>query len=152
MLFRSEAQGHGAVVVSHLDIDNKDFPGSPVGILVGGLANVSHCKLRGPAKSVVARAAMVVDHVDGPDGIYELPYGSMVTTSTFKNADVKKGAMLAKESGTPESISLQAGVQPLDTTPPSLVAGVTVDVLPEGHRVSWKPAEDKESGIIGYVV
>ena len=147
-----EAQGHGAVVVSHLDIDNKDFPGSPVGILVGGLANVSHCKLRGPAKSVVARAAMVVDHVDGPDGIYELPYGSMVTTSTFKNADVKKGAMLAKESGTPESISLQAGVQPLDTTPPSLVAGVTVDVLPEGHRVSWKPAEDKESGIIGYVV
>jgi hypothetical protein len=147
-----DAQGHGAVVVSHLDIDNKDFPGSPVGILVGGLANVSHCKLRGPAKSVVARAAMVVDHVDGPDGNYELPYGSMVTTSTFKNADVKKGAMFAKESGQPESISLQSGVQPLDITPPPVVEGVTVEVQPEGHRVSWKPVTDKESGLVGYLV
>ena len=35
-----EAQGHGAVVVSHLDIDNKDFPGSPVGILEIGRAHV----------------------------------------------------------------------------------------------------------------
>lgn len=147
-----DAQGHGAVVVSHLDIDNKDFPGSPVGILVGGLASVSHCKLRGPAKSVVARAPMVVDHVDGPDGNYELPYGSMVTTSTFKNADAKKGAMFAKESGQPESISLQSGTQPLDITPPPMVEGVSVDVLPEGHRVSWKPVTDKESGLIGYLV
>ncbi|MFM8469994.1 MAG: FHA domain-containing protein [Limisphaerales bacterium] len=147
-----DAQGHGAVVVSHLDIDNKDFPGSPVGILVGGLANVSHCKLRGPAKSVVARAAMVVDHVDGPDGNYELPYGSMVTTSSFKNADAKKGAMFAKESGQPESISLQSGTQPLDITPPPLVEGVTVVVLTEGHRVSWKPVTDKESGLVGYLV
>lgn len=147
-----EAQGHGAVVLSHLEIDNKDFPGSPVGILVGGLANVSHCKLRGPAKSVVARAALVVDHVDGPDGNYELPYGSLVTTSTFKNADAKKGAMLVKDSGLPESISLQAGVQPLDITPPPAVTGVAVEIVPEGHRISWKPADDPESGIVSYLV
>ena len=137
-----EAQGHGSVVLSHLDIDNKDFPGSPVGILVGGLAHVSHCKLRGPAKTIVARAPMVTDHVDGPDGNFDLPYGSMVTTSTFKNADVKKGAMLVKDSGLPESISLQSGVQPLDTTPPSAVTSVLVEVLTEGHRISWTPAVD----------
>ncbi len=147
-----EAQGHGSVVLSHLEIDNKDFPGTPVGILVGGLATVSHCKLRGPSRTLVARAALVVDHVDGPDGNYELPYGSYVTTSTFKNADVKKGAMLVKDSGLPESISLQSGVQPLDTTPPSAVPAVAVEILSDGHHISWKHAEDKESGISGYLV
>ena len=147
-----EAQGHGSVVLSHLEMDNKDFPGSPVGILVSGLSTVSHCKLRGIARSLVARTAMLVDHVDGPDGNFELPYGSYVTTSTFKNADVKKGAMLVKDSGQPESISLQAGVQPLDTTPPPVVPGVLVEILTEGHRISWKPAVDNESGITGYLV
>lgn len=147
-----DAQGHGAVVLSHLDIDNKDFPGSPVGILIGGLAHVSHCSLRGPARTLVARAPLVVDHMDGPDGNFELPYGSMVTTSTFKNADVKKGAMLVKDSGQPESISLQSGVQPLDTSPPSAVTDVSVEVLTEGHRITWKPAVDKESGIAGYLI
>ena len=133
-------------------MDNRDFPGSPVGILVSGLASVSHCSMRGIARSLVARTAMLVDHVDGPDGNFELPYGSYVTTSTFKNADVKKGAMLVKDSGQPESISLQAGVQPLDTTPPPVVPGVLVEILTEGHRISWKPAVDNESGITGYLV
>ncbi|MFA6546226.1 MAG: FHA domain-containing protein, partial [Limisphaerales bacterium] len=112
-----DTQGHGAVVLSHLEIDNKDFPGSPVGILVSGLPSISHCTVRGVARALVSRVALTVDHVDAADGNYELPYGSYVTTSTFKNADVKKGAMLVKESGEPESVSLQAGVQPLDTTP-----------------------------------
>lgn len=147
-----EAQGHGSVVLSHLEMDNKDFPGSPVGILVSGLATVSHCKLRGIPRTLVSRTAMLVDHVDGPEGNFELPYGSYVTTSTFKNADVKKGAMLVKDSGQPESISLQAGVQPLDTSPPPAVLGVLVEILTEGHRISWKPSVDNESGITGYLV
>ncbi|NBR84298.1 MAG: FHA domain-containing protein [Verrucomicrobia bacterium] len=147
-----EAQGHGAVVLSHLEIENKDFPGHPMGILVSGLANVSHCSTRGVPRALVSRTAMSVDHVDAPDGNFELPYGSYVTTSTFKNADVKKGAMLVKEASQGESISLQAGVQPLDTTPPSAVPGVKVEVRADGHLITWKPATDLESGITGYLV
>jgi hypothetical protein len=147
-----EAQGQGAVVLSHLDIDNKDFPGSPIGILVNGLATVSNCSVRGVPRSLVSRTAMTVDHVDAGEGNFELPYGSYVTTSTFKNADVKKGAMLVKEASQGESISLQAGVQPLDTTPPSAVPGVKVEIRSDGHYITWKTARDLESGIVGYLV
>lgn len=147
-----EVMGHGTVALSHLDIQNKDFPGSPVGILVSGQASVSHCKITGTQRALVSRTTLLVDHVDAADGTYELPYGSYVTTSTFKNADVKKGAMLVREAGQPESISLQAGVQPLDATPPPPVPGVVVEILADGHHISWKPADDPESGITGYFV
>ncbi len=147
-----EALGHGAVVLSHLDLNNKDFPGSPVGLLVSGLATVSHGRIIGTQRALVSRVPLVVDHLDAPDGNYELPYGSYVSTSTFKNGDVKKGAMLIREQGQPQSVTLQAGVQPLDATPPPGVAGVTVEELPPGHLVSWKPVEDRESGLLGYVV
>jgi hypothetical protein len=147
-----EAQGHGAVVLSHLDIENKDFPGSPVGLLVSGLVTVSHGRVIGTQRALVSRVPLVVDHLDAPDGYYELPYGSYVTTSTFRNGDVKKGAMLVREQGQPQSVTLQAGVQPLDATPPPGVAGVTVEELPPGHLVSWRSVEDRESGLLGYVV
>ena len=147
-----EALGHGAVVLSHLDIENRDFPGSPVGILVSGLATVSHGRVLGAQRSLVARTALVVDHLDAPDGNYELPYGSFVSLSTFRNADVKKGAMLVRDGGQPESISLQANVQPLDITPPPSVTAVSVEELPAGHQVTWRAVEDRESGILAYVV
>jgi len=147
-----EAQGHGAVVLSHLDIENKDFPGSPVGLLVSGLVTVSHGRVIGTQRALVSRVPLVVDHLDAPDGYYELPYGSYVTTSTFRNGDVKKGAMLVREQGQPQSVTLQAGVQPLDATPPPPVTGVVMEEVPAGHLVTWKPVEDRESGIVAYVV
>ncbi len=147
-----EIFGHGAVALSHLDIQNQDFPGSPVGILVGGQVSISHCKINGAQRALVARTPLLVDHVEAVSGTFELPYGSYVTTSTFKNADVKKGAMLVREASQPESISLQAGVQLLDATPPTAVPGVEVDILADGHHIIWKPATDPESGIVGYMV
>ncbi|MBI5799520.1 MAG: FHA domain-containing protein [Verrucomicrobia bacterium] len=147
-----EVIGHGAVALSHLDILNQDFPGSPVGILVGGQASVSHCKITGVQRALVARSPLLVDHVEAAGGFYELPYSSYVTTSTFKNADVKKGAMLVRDGGQPESISLQAGVQPLDATPPTAVPGVELEILADGHHLKWNPADDPESGIMGYLV
>lgn len=102
-----EIFGHGAVALSHLDIQNQDFPGSPVGILVGGQVSISHCKINGAQRALVARTPLLVDHVEAVSGTFELPYGSYVTTSTFKNADVKKGAMLVREASQPESISLK---------------------------------------------
>lgn len=147
-----EALGHGSVVLSHLDIENKDFPGSPVGVLVSGMASVSHARVVGTQRALVARTPLTVDHYDAPDGNYELPYGSYVSLSTFRNADVKKGAMLVREGGQPESISLQSGTQPLDVTPPPAVTAVSVEELPPGHLVTWRAVEDRESGILGYVV
>ena len=147
-----EMQGHGAVVLSHLDIENKDFPGSPVGVLVSGLVTISHGRVIGTQRALVSRVPLVVDHLDASDGSYELPYGSFVTTSVFRNGDVKKGAMLVREQGQAQSVTLQAGVQPLDATPPPAVTGVTMEELPNGHLVTWKPVDDRESGIIAYVV
>ncbi len=147
-----EIVGTGPVVLSHLDIDNKDFPGSPVGMFVIGQATVSHCVVRGTTRALVARQAMLVDNVDAADGMHDLPLGSFVARSTFRNADVRKGVMLLRDSGQAESITLQAGVQPLDVTPPPAVTFVTVEVVPEGHHVTWRPVEDAESGITGYLV
>lgn len=147
-----EVIGHGTVALSHLDIQNQDFPGGQVGLLVGGQVSISHCKIAGTLRALVGRSPLLADHVDAASGTFELPYGSFVTTSTFKNADVKKGAMLVREGSQPESISLQAGTQPLDATPPSAVPGVAVEILAGGHHISWKPATDAESGITGYIV
>jgi len=147
-----ETLGSGAVVLSQLDIENKEFPGSPVGILVSGRVTVSHGRVHGTQRALVSRVPLIVDHLDAPDGNYELPYGSFVTTSTFRNGDLKKGAMLVREQGQPQSVSLQASVQPLDATPPPSVAGVTMEELPLGHLVSWNSVEDRESGLLGYVV
>jgi hypothetical protein len=147
-----EVMGHGAVALSHLEIQNKDFPGSPVGIFVNGLASVSHCKILGTQRALASRMALMADHIEAADGNYELAYGSFVTTSTFRNADVKKGAMFVREAGGGESVSLQAGTQPLDGTPPPAVTNVTVEDRVDGHHISWKAVEDKESGILAYLV
>lgn len=147
-----EIVSSGAAVLSHLDIDNKDFPGSPVGIFMVGQGAVSHCVVRGTTRALVARQAIVVDSVEAPEGMHDLPQGSYVSRSAFRNADVRKGVMLVRDSGQAESISLQAGVQPLDVTPPPAVKFVTVEVVPEGHHVTWRPVEDPESGITGYLV
>ena len=147
-----EAQGAGAVVVSHVEIDNKDFPGPPMGLLVSGRGGVSRCTVRGATRALVSRTPVPVDHVEAADGNFELPYGSFVSLSNFKNADVRKGAMLVKDGNSGESISLQAGTQPLDATPPAPVTGVKVEVRADGHFISWRPALDPESGIVGYMV
>lgn len=147
-----EVMGHGAVALSHLEIQNKDFPGSPVGIFVNGLASVSHCKILGTQRALASRMALLADHIEAPDGNYELAFGSYVTTSTFRNGDAKKGAMFVRDMGNGESVSLQAGTQPLDTTPPPQVLNVTVEDRVDGHYVAWKAVEDKESGILAYLV
>ena len=75
----------------------------------------NRCACRGgAARALVSRTSLPVDHFDAADGVFELPYGSFVSLSHFKNADVRKGAMLVKDGNSGESISLQAGTQPLD--------------------------------------
>ena len=147
-----EVSGRGVVVLSHLQIDNRNESGSGTALLVDGIATVSHCQITGCATALTSRYPIIVDNTVSKDGGLALPYGSLVFKSTFRNADVAKGAMEVQDIDKFKSITLESAVQELDTTPPPEVKDLIATRVNTGNLIRWAPVSDRESGINQYII
>jgi hypothetical protein len=144
------AASNGTVALSHIQIDSTGVKGNPLCVSLKGLAAVSHCTIKGLATSLKCDGLLAADFVVG-DGNLQANKNSLLCGCRFKNMNLPDGVAIAKEKDFADVTAMTLPAL-IDKTPPSVVEGLKSSVKNGLRHLEWKPAEDPESGIAGYII